>query len=452
MAFNSIVFCFLFLPIVTIIYFLIPKKIKNIYLLIVSILFYSYSSIFNTCILLLITIYNFFAVRKMDKLVTNRKYKLIEILIINIFTLCYFKYYYIILNNLFNDIAFKEIILPIGMSFYIFTILSYVIDVYRRKTNSESNFISFSLYIFFFPKLIMGPIVRYHDFKEQLDNHDFNNSLFNYGFKRFIIGLSMKVILADTFSRILSSYESSSMLGSIIIIILYSLQIYYDFAGYTNMALGLSNIFGFKFKENFNYPCLSKSVSEFFRRWHISLGEWFRDYIYIPLGGNRTSKLRLAINLSIVWIITGMWHGASFNFIIWGAFLGSIIIIEKLLLSKIKFPKIICMLFTFVIISISWVFFFNSNLNNITLILKNLLNTNHLVDNQIIFIIKNNITYLIVGLICITPIIKNIGMFFQKKTNFLYNCFNSAYLIALMCLSTSYMISYSYQAFLYFNF
>ncbi len=453
MSFNSIIFCFLFLPIAIIIYFFIPKKLKNIYLLIISILFYSYSSIFHTIILLLITIYNFVAVRKMDELQEKRrKYKLIEILIINIFTLCYFKYYYILLDNLFHNLSFKEIILPLGMSFYIFTILSYVIDVYKGKVRSESNLTSFGLYVLFFPKLIMGPIVRYQDFNEQIDHHDFNNSLFHYGFKRFIIGLAMKVVLADTFSRIISLYQVDSMLGSIVIIVLYSMQLYYDFAGYTNMALGLSNIFEFDFRENFHYPYMSKSVGEFFRRWHISLGEWFRDYVYIPLGGSRTTKPRLVINLLIVWLLTGMWHGASYNFILWGIFLGVIIVIEKLVLSKIKIPTFVGVLFTFICISISWIFFFNSDFDHITLLFKNLVNIHHFADDQIYSILSNYLVYLIVGFIALTPVIKNIGISIQEKHPYLYNCFSCIYLLFLILLSTSYMISYSYQPFLYFNF
>ena len=453
MSFSSIIFCFIFLPIVVSLYFIIPKKLKNIYLLLASILFYSYSGIFYTIILLLIVLYNYISVRIMDKLEGKRRTgKLIEILIINIFTLYYFKYYYMILNNIFTNIAMGEIILPLGMSFYLFTVLSYIIDVYRKNIKSEHNFISFSLYILFFPKLVMGPIVRYSDFNKQIDNHDFDNSLFNYGFKRFIIGLSMKVILADTFARIISSYQVSSTLGSIVIIILYSLQIYYDFAGYTNMALGLSNVFGFKLPENFDYPYLSNSVGEFFRRWHITLGKWFRDYVYIPLGGSRLSKLRLVINLLIVWLLTGMWHGASLNFIIWGLFLGIIIVMEKLLLSKIKIPKIISIPFTFIIISISWIFFFNSNASDITLILKNLVNINNFTDDKIIFIIRNNFFYLIIGLICITPLIKNLGERFQSKNNYIYNICNNIYLIILLIISTAYLISNSYQTFLYFNF
>ena len=218
------------------------------------------------------------------------------------------------------------------------------------------------------------------------------------------------------------------------------------------MALGLSNVFGFKLSENFDYPYLSKSVGEFFRRWHITLGKWFRDYVYIPLGGSRVSKLRLVMNLLIVWLLTGMWHGASFNFIIWGLFLGIIIVMEKLLLSKIKIPKIISIPFTFIIISISWIFFFNSNASDITLILKNLVNINNFMDDKIIFIIRNNFIYLIIGLICITPLIKILGERFQTKNNYIYNVCNNIYLIILLIISTAYLISNSYQTFLYFNF
>ncbi len=387
----------------------------------------------------------------MDRLGKRRKYKLIEILIINLFVLCYFKYYYLLLSNLFQNVSFKEILLPLGMSFYIFTIVSYVLDVYHRKIESEKNFLSFSLYVLFFPKLIMGPIVRYQDFKKQ-QSQEFQPSLFHSGCKRFVLGLSMKVILADTFSKILASYEPASMLGSILILFLYSFQIYYDFAGYTNMALGLSNLFGFSFEENFDYPYLSKSVGEFFRRWHITLGKWFRDYVYIPLGGSRVSKPRLIMNLLIVWLLTGMWHGATFNFILWGLFLGMIIAFEKLLFSKIHGFRIIRTILTFFIISISWVFFFHSDINDITSILKNLINTHQLTDLSSLFLIQNNGIYLIIGLIGITPFVKNIGKRFQKGSNLLYHIFTSFFLLILLCLSTAYLISYSYQTFLYFNF
>lgn len=451
MSFSSIIFCFIFLPVVTILYFLIPKKLKTIYLLIISIIFYSYGGLFNTFILLLIVLYNFISVKTMDNLKDkDRKYKLIEILIINIFTLCYFKYYYILLNNIFSNISFKQIILPLGMSFYLFTVLSYVIDVYRQKIKCESNFINFSLYILFFPKLIMGPIVRYSDFNEQIDN--LNNNLFNYGFKRFIIGLSMKIILADTFSRIISTISINSMFSSLVLMILYSLQIYYDFAGYTNMALGLSNIFGFEFEENFNYPYLSKSVGEFFRRWHITLGSWFKDYVYIPLGGSRVSKVKLIRNLLIVWILTGMWHGANLNFILWGLFLGIIIVLEKLVFNKMNINEIFKIIITFFLISISWVFFFNSNLNDIIIILKNLFNFACIIDKGTYFIVKNNIVYLLLGLLFLTPLLRNIGYVIKTKFNCTYNILNNICLFVLLMLSTAYLISYSYQTFLYFNF
>ena len=234
--------------------------------------------------------------------------------------------------------------------------------------------------------------------------------------------------------------------------ILYSLQIYYDFAGYTNMALGLSNIFGFEFEENFNYPYLSKSVGEFFRRWHITLGSWFKDYVYIPLGGSRVSKVKLIRNLLIVWILTGMWHGANLNFILWGLFLGIIIVLEKLVFNKININEIFKILITFFLISISWVFFFNSNLNDIIVILKNLFNFACIIDKETYFIVKNNIVYLLLGLLFLTPLLRNIGYVAKTKFNYIYNILNNVCLFVLLILSTAYLISYSYQTFLYFNF
>ena len=453
MAFSSIIFIFLFLPLSVIIYYLLPEKYRHKYLLVISLLFYLTTGIQNLLILISLIIFNFYATKKMDKLVRKeRKTFLWFIIIINVFLLFYYKYYFTFLDFIDVNSNFRKYLAPLGLSFYLFTILSYVFDVYKRKIKRENNFLSFALYVSFFPKLLMGPIVRYSSFRRELRRKRFNEELFHNGFKRFIIGLSMKVILADTFGNIISSYNCASTLGSIFLLIFYSLQIYYDFAGYINMALGISNIFGFNFDENFMYPYVSTSVSEFWNRWHITLGKWFKDYIYIPLGGNRKGLKKLIRNILIVWLLTGVWHGSSLNFIIWGLYFGIILIIEKIYLKKIKIPNLLKTILTFIIVSIGWLIFFNKDFNIIFSNLKHLVIWNTIIDKNIIYILENNYFYIIVGLIMATPIVKNLGDLIRKKNELIYNILNYIYLIGLLVLSISFIISNTYQSFLYFNF
>lgn len=453
MVFSSVTFLFYFLPLSIIIYYLIPKKLRKIYLIGTSIAFYLYNNIYSTILLLFIILYNYSAVKTMNNQQNRyRKYKFIEIILVNIFLLCYFKYYFLILDILPIKYRYQKFLLPLGFSFYLFSILSYVIDNYQRKITKENNFQTFCLYILYFPKLLMGPIIRYNDFYYQLENIDHNNNLFHQGFKRFIIGMSMKLILADTFLKIINSFQVNSTLGSILLMFSYSFQLYFDFAGYTNMAIGISNILGINLEENFNYPYISKSISEFWRRWHITLGRWFRDYIYIPLGGNRVGKLKLIRNTIIVWILTGMWHGANINFIIWGIYFGILIIIKKVLLSKIKIPKLLSIPLTFLLVSIGWVIFFNNNLTEITNNLKYLITFSKIKDLEAIFILKNYYPYFIIAIIASTPLLKNIDTYLQNKSNSLYHLYSIIYLTALLLLSCAYLISSSYQPFLYSNF
>lgn len=457
MSFNSITFCFKFLPLILFIYFFIPNKVKNAYLLTFSLIFYAFGSAKDLGIMILLLIYNFFAVNKMNKLKNRyRKLKFLEIIFVNVFLLCYFKYYFLFLDFITydKDISYKTFLLPLGFSFYIFSMLSYVFDVFRKKIPNETNFISFGLYITFFSKLLMGPIVRYEDFKTNLENHPFSSELFHNGFKRFIIGLAMKVMLANTFLTITSSYEVNSMLGAWLIILAYAFQIYFDFAGYSNMAIGLSNLFGFKIEENFNYPYISKSVSEFWNRWHITLGKWFKDYIYIPLGGNRTSKLKMIRNLMIVWILTGMWHGASFNFIIWGLYFGIIVVLEKTVFKNLleNIPSFLKIILTFILVSIGWIFFFNNDIEKIMIHLKYAFDFNNKIDNEALFLIKNYYLIFIIGFIGTMPTFDKLGTILYEKHFLLYNILTNISIILLTFLSISYMISGSYTSFLYFNF
>ena len=375
MLFSSMIFLWLFLPIVFISYYLIKKEYRNVLLLIASIIFYAWGGVSYTLIMFSSIIINYIFALLIDKAIEeNNKLKkkiyLALCVIVNLSILGYFKYTDFaisIINSISGKelIPLKNIVLPIGISFYTFQALSYVIDVYREHNKAQKNIINLALYISFFPQLIAGPIVKYHDIDTQITNRTESLENISYGIKRFIYGLSKKVILANMFA--LSCDEILKQpIGDIgtalawVTAILYTLQIYYDFSGYSDMAIGLGHMFGFKFLENFNYPYISKSVQEFWRRWHISLSTWFKEYLYIPLGGNRKCKYFTYLNLFIVFFATGLWHGASFNFILWGLWHGLFLVIERIFLgkllekNKLKFLNHIYVIFVFVL---GWVLF-----------------------------------------------------------------------------------------------
>ena len=375
MLFSSMIFLWFFLPLVFCSYYLIDKRFKNILLLISSIIFYAWGGVSYSLIMLSSIIINYIFALLIDKAIEdnnlkNKKIYLALCIIINLSILGYFKYTNFIIsiiNSLSQNkiIELTNIVLPIGISFYTFQALSYVIDVYRGHNKAQKNIFNLALYISFFPQLIAGPIVKYHDIENQILNR--NESLENifYGIKRFIYGLSKKVILANMFALSCDEIlkQPTDELGTALVwcaSVLYTLQIYYDFSGYSDMALGLGRMFGFNFLENFNYPYISKSIKEFWRRWHISLSTWFKEYLYIPLGGNRKRKLFTYINLLIVFFATGLWHGASYNFILWGLFHGFFLVIERIFLgkllekNKLKFINHIYVIFVFVI---GWVLF-----------------------------------------------------------------------------------------------
>lgn len=375
MLFSSMIFLWLFLPLVFCSYYLIDNRFKNILLLISSIIFYAWGGVSYSLIMLSSIIINYIFALLIDKAIEdnnlkNKKIYLALCIIINLSILGYFKYTNFIIsiiNSLSQNkiIELTNIVLPIGISFYTFQALSYVIDVYRGHNKTQKNIFNLALYISFFPQLIAGPIVKYHDIENQILNR--NESLENifYGIKRFIYGLSKKVILANMFALSCDEIlkQPTDELGTALVwcaSVLYTLQIYYDFSGYSDMAIGLGRMFGFNFLENFNYPYISKSIKEFWRRWHISLSTWFKEYLYIPLGGNRKRKLFTYINLLIVFFATGLWHGASYNFILWGLFHGFFLVIERIFLgkllekNKLKFINHIYVIFVFVI---GWVLF-----------------------------------------------------------------------------------------------
>lgn len=345
MVFSSITFLVFFLPALLFLYFLSNKiKFRNILLLIFSLLFYSWGEPKYIMLMLISIVINYFTGILITKRPSYKKFTLTAGILINLSFLYFFKYlgftgYFI---NLFTDyfnldpINFKLYALPIGISFYTFQSISYIVDVYRKRTESQYSIFRLGLYISFFPQLIAGPIVRYHDIQEQITKRNHSIDDFLYGLQRFIIGLSKKVLIANVVGEVASeifaqSYSDVNTFYMWVGILAFSLQLYYDFSGYSDMAIGLARIFGFKLLENFNYPYYSRSVTEFWRRWHISLSNWFRDYVYIPLGGNRKGTIRTIINLYTVFFITGLWHGAAFNFVFWGLGHGILISLEKVL-------------------------------------------------------------------------------------------------------------------------
>ena len=463
MLFTSISFLYYFLPLVLIVYFIVPKKYKNLVLLLFSLLFYFYGEPKYILLMLFEILVAYIGAILIDKY--KDKSILILTLFIPIILLVVFKYtdFFISnINNIFNtNFKLLNIALPIGISFYTFQIISYVIDVYRGKVKVQKSFLKLATYVSLFPQLIAGPIVRYEVIEDELDNrtHSFEN--FALGTRRFIIGLAKKVLIANMLGELCTKFDlvnERSVALYWIFAISYMLQIYFDFSAYSDMAIGLGRIFGFHFLENFNYPYISKSITEFWRRWHISLGSWFRDYVYIPLGGNRVNKIKFLRNILIVWLLTGIWHGASWNFIIWGLLFGILLIIEKLWLNKIldKLPNIIKRIYVLFIVMISFIIF---NANTMNTAWHNIIglfgiNKEPFINTYTIYYIKSYLPILIVAIIASIPICKNI-IEKLKKNNLINNIINILepfYIIILLLLVTAYLIDSSYNPFLYFRF
>ena len=380
MVFSSTIFMFMFLPLFLLCYFIAKKvKTRNIILLLFSLLFYAWGEPYYIFLMIISIIINYYLTILMDK--KKSKGLLILLIIFNIGLLFSFKYVNFFINNinaLFSlSIDNINLSLPIGISFYTFQILSYVIDVYRKKVNVQRNIIKLATYISAFPQLIAGPIVRYSDIEKELNERTSTSEDINYGIKRFILGLAKKVLIANNVAFICDSLfnygiQNTGFIGVVIAIISYTLQIYYDFSGYSDMAIGLGRICGFKYMENFVYPYSAKSITDFWRRWHISLSSFFKDYVYIPLGGSKTTKLKHIRNIMIVWILTGLWHGAEWNFIIWGLYYGILLLIEKFLINdKIK-NKYFYHIITLIIINIGWLIFRETNFNELGIAFKTL--------------------------------------------------------------------------------
>ena len=462
MVFTSINFLYYFLPTVLILYFIVPKKYKNLLLLISSLLFYFYGEPKYIILMVIEIVLAYFEARLIEK------YKSKEIFIFSIFIhvllLCIFKYTNFLITNIngiFNtNISLLNIVLPIGISFYTFQIISYLVDVYKEKVKAQKNFISLATYVSLFPQLIAGPIVRYETINDELDNRKQTFNDFSSGISRFIIGLSKKVLIANILGELCNIFilsNEKTILFYWIYGISYSLQIYFDFSAYSDMAIGLGRMFGFHFMENFDYPYISKSITEFWRRWHISLSSWFKDYVYIPLGGSREGTFKLIRNILIVWLLTGLWHGSEWTFVIWGMFIGILLVIEKLLLNKYieKLPSIVRRIYTLFIIMISFIIFSGSNINESFNNIVGLFNfSNPFINKFTIHYLKDYGLVLIIAIFLSTPILKNtiIKLKENKKINNIINILEIIVLLILLVIVTSYLIDSSYNPFLYFRF
>ena len=375
MLFSSLVFLFTFLPITLLVYYLVPRKVKNVVLLIASLIFYAWGEPVYIFLMLISILFNYFC--GMDiALKAGRKSQvrsLIFTIVVNLFILGFFKYYGFIVTNLNAILPFyipyRKLELPIGISFYTFQTLSYIIDVYRGNVDVQVNLIDFGTYVTMFPQLIAGPIVQYADVERQLRERKESLTKFGYGAWFFVIGLAKKVLLANTIGSIyenIAAMDGMSVVTAWLGCLAYTFQIYFDFSGYSDMAVGLGKMFGFEFMQNFNYPYISKSVTEFWRRWHISLGSWFREYVYIPLGGNRVTVPRHLLNLLIVWFLTGLWHGASWNFVLWGIVLLFFILLEKFCIgSFLKKHALLSHLYLLFVIPPTWVIFRITKLSDV---------------------------------------------------------------------------------------
>lgn len=464
MVFSSLVFLFAYLPITLLIYYLVPMQGRNIFLFIINLVFYGWGEPKLVLLMVFNIFFNYMGGWLVDKYRQDAKKKklfLILTCILDIGILAVFKYTGMITETLnllpFLNIPTLEISLPIGISFYTFQTMSYVIDVYRDDAPVSKNFINFGTYVALFPQLIAGPIVRYKDVAYQLSHRQETLEQFTTGVKLFMVGLGKKVLIANQMGNLTNSIfattDENGVLGTWVGIIAYSFQIYFDFSGYSDMACGLGNMLGFEFLKNFNYPYISKSITEFWRRWHISLSTWFREYVYIPLGGNRKGTKRQIINLLIVWGLTGLWHGASWNFLLWGLYFGLLLILEKFVLKKLldRLPSVIQHIYTLFIVAIGWGIFYFTDIKQLGTFFADLFNfENGIIGEQALTLFLSYLPILVVAAIASTQLGAKLYSRF-KDASFIWIP-EVLFCVVILVISTASLVNQSYNPFLYFRF
>lgn len=463
MVFSSFSFLFVFLPLVLICYFVCQKRRhRNFVLLIFSLLFYSWGEPIYILIMFFSTFNDYWHGKLIDKYRDHKNIAtllLISSIVINLGLLCFFKYSDFLITNInyifHTQIQLLNLPLPIGISFYTFQTMSYSIDIYKGHAKPQKSIIDFGMYVTLFPQLVAGPIVRYETIATELKERKETVEDISFGMKRFIIGLGKKVIIANHMGLIADTIYNGeiAIYGTGILwlaAIAYTLQIYFDFSGYSDMAIGLGRIFGFHFLENFHYPYMATSITDFWRRWHISLSSWFRDYVYIPLGGNRVGQIKWLRNILIVWLLTGLWHGASWNYVLWGGYYGLLLILEKFVFHQWleKIPTFIKHIYTMFFVIIGWVIFRIENFSDMSIIFSQMFSlkiSDFINDLVLSFDIISSLPYLFIGIIACFPLIRYFKKYYYS---YLYDC----YVIIVLVICIVLLLNSTYNPFIYFQF
>lgn len=459
MVFTDLIFLFCFLPISILLTKLIRNiKLQNILLVVLSLLFYAWSNPIYVVLLILSILWNYFTAFELEAQDDEKTKKILLIVsvVVNLFILGFYKYTGFLMDILHIQSDLK-IALPVGLSFFTFSELSYIFDVYNDKSKPQKNIILFTLYVSFFGKISMGPIVSYHEMEDQLRNRTLSKAQYASGMVLISKGLIKKVLLADQLSYVYSILQNNtSTLGVWLLAISYMLQIYFDFSGYSDMAIGLSKFFGFDFKPNFDHPYTATSVQDFWRKWHISLSQWFRDYLYIPLGGNRVDKNTYIRNIFIVWFCTGLWHGANWTFILWGLYYGCLLLLEKFFLREKleKLPKPISHIYTLLVVLIGWVFFMSPNITTAFSTLGKMIGigTTTFANNQAKFMLKSYFIVFVLAILLSTKVYDRIQIFVynQYKMKAVYTTWTIYIILLIVCIA--FIVGGTYHSFLYFVF
>lgn len=449
MIFNSLIFIFCFLPLTLLLYYFIPvTTIKNIILLIASLLFYSWADPASLVILLALIGWNYVSGYQLEKEEDEKKRKIILWVSIglNLVILCIYKY-----------MGLSMLKVPMGLSFFTFSAISYLADIYTKKSVWSKNPLSFALYISFFGKISMGPVVQYNYMESQLDQREISKDKLASGTMLFIKGLVKKVLISDQFAVMFSMLENNtSVFGTWLFAISYMFQLYFDFSGYSDMAIGIGKMFGFEIPINFNHPYVAKSIQDFWRRWHISLSQWFRDYLYIPLGGSRVDNKTYIRNILIVWLATGLWHGANFTFIVWGLYYAAFLLLEKFYLKdKLQsLPNFISRIYTLLVVLIGWIFFFSPSILDAfkTLGMMVAVGSTSIIDNSALYVLTSNIFLIILGIILSTPIYGRVQIVLYNTLKSRSIVLTSTIYIICFVLCIAFIVGGTYQSFLYFAF
>jgi alginate O-acetyltransferase complex protein AlgI len=464
MAFSSLEFLLRFLPATLLLYSLVPKRFKNALLLLASLFFYAWGEPIYVFLLVFLSAVNYALgiVIERNRGTSRARVALASSVFLSLSLLGFFKYSDFLIhsiNSLFGStIGLLHVPLPLGISFYTFQVLSYTIDVYRNTSPAQENPIAFALYVSLFPQLVAGPIVRYHTVAREIDAREHTLDRFAQGVHRFATGLGKKVIVADNVALIWQWARTTaqpSVLSAWLGIVAFAFQLYFDFSGYSDMAVGLGRMFGFHFPENFDFPYAAQSITEFWRRWHMTLGQWFRDYVYIPLGGNRVSRMKWIRNILVVWSLTGLWHGASWNFALWGAYFGALLLLERLFLGRLleRLPGFLRHAYTLLLVLVSWVIFELRSMSDIVIYLGNMFGLRRIaaLNSESLYLLRSKSLLLLLALIGSLPVLKDI---YEKHSTNVYvrTVIMPLFYVVVLVVSLAYVVDSSFSPFLYFQF